>query len=71
MVGDGGTARCSIRGQLRFVQLDQVLHLSARAIETVVNPFRRTVGDVRDDEADIEPERCRLDAGDGAPLAVP
>ena len=53
------------------MQLNQVLHLSARAIETVVDPFRRSGGDARDDKADVEPKRGRLDAGDGAALAAP
>ena len=56
---------------LRLVQLDEVLGLPARAIEGVVNPFRRAVFDVGDDEAGVEPERGGFDAGDGAPLAVP
>ena len=58
MTRDGRTAGCSIRSQLRFVQLHQVLHLTARAIESVVAVrLRRAVGDVCDNEADIEPER--------------
>jgi hypothetical protein len=71
LIGNGRTARCAIGRELRLVELDQVLGLSARAIETVVNPFRRAVLDVGDDEADIETERRRLDAGDCAPRTVP
>ena len=71
LVADGGTAGGSIGSELRLVQLDEVLGLPARAIEGVVNPFRRAVFDVGDDEAGVEPERGGFDAGDGAPLAVP
>ena len=56
LVGERGAARCAIRGQLRLVQLDQVLRLAARAVESVVDPFGRTVVEVGDDEADVEPE---------------
>ena len=35
------------------------------------NPFAEPWAMFRNDEADIEPERGGLDAGDGAPLAVP
>ncbi len=50
----------SIGGQLRFLQLDQVAGLSARTIKALANPFRRTVGNICDGEADVGPERCRL-----------
>ncbi len=41
--------------QLLLVQLDQVLHLPARVVEAIVNPLRRAMLQVRDDEADVEP----------------
>ena len=71
LIGDWRATRCAIGGKLRFVQLDQVLGLTARAIEAVVKPFRRAVREIGDDEADVEAEPRRLDAGDGAPLSVP
>ena len=40
LIGDWRATRCAIGGKLRFVQLDQVLGLTARAIEAVVKPFR-------------------------------
>ena len=43
--------------------------LPARAIEAVVEPLRRTVGEIGDDKADIEAEPRRLDAGDSAETA--
>ena len=58
-------------GQLRFVHLDQVFSLSARAIKRVVYPLRRSLLDVGDHKADVEPEPRRLNAGDGAALFVP
>ena len=54
--------------ELALVQLDQILRLAARAIEAFVEPFGRAVLEVGDDEADVEAEPRRLDAGDGAPL---
>ena len=60
LIGDGRAARRAVGGQLRLVQLDQVLGLSARAIEAVVHPFRRAVLEIGDDEADVEPERAWL-----------
>jgi hypothetical protein len=53
------------------VQLDQVLGLSAGAIETVVNPLGRADAQAGDDVADVEPLLGRLDAGDDAALAMP
>jgi hypothetical protein len=53
------------------VQLDQVLGLSTRAIETVIEPFGRTVIEIGDDEADVEAEPRRLDTSNGAPFAIP
>jgi len=70
LIGDGGTTGRSIGGQLGLVQLDQVLGLTARAIEAVVDPFWRAMINIGDDEADIGPELRRLDSGDGASLPV-
>ena len=53
------------------MQLDQILGLTARAIEVVVKPFRRAVREIGDDEANVEAEPRRLDARDGAALLVP
>ena len=71
LIGDSGTAGCAIRRELRLVQLDQVLRLTARAIQAVVDPFRRAVFESCDDETDIEAERRGFDARDGAALAGP
>ena len=71
LICDRGTAGRSIGSELRLVQLNEVLGLPARAMEGGVNPFRRAVFDVGDDETGIEPERSGFDAGDGAPLAAP
>ena len=47
------------------MQLDEVLRLLTRTVECVVNPFRRAVFDVGDDEADleVEPHRRTTNAG--------
>jgi hypothetical protein len=71
LIGDRRPTRRAIGGELRFVQLDQVLGLTARAIKVVVKPFRRAMREIGDDEADVEAEPRRLDAGDGAPVSVP
>ena len=71
LIGDRRPARRAIGGKLRLVQLDQVLGLTARAIKAVVKPFRRAMREIGDDEADVEAEPRRLDAGDGAALSVP
>src|ERR1700677_1611372 len=71
LICDRGTTGRSIGSELRLVQFNEVLGLSARAIEGVVDPFGRAVFDVGDDEAGVEPERSGFDAGDGAPLAAP
>ena len=54
LIGDRRAARRAIGGELRLVQLDQVLGLTARAIEAVVKPFGRAMREIGDDEADVE-----------------
>src|SRR5271166_6489374 len=46
--------------------LDQVLCLSARAVATVIEPLRGTVGDVCNNVADVETFSRRLDPRDNA-----
>src|SRR5580700_6934321 len=41
LVGERRTAAGAVRGELRLVQLDQVLGLAARAIEAVIDPLGR------------------------------
>ena len=57
--------------ELALVQLDQVLGLAARAVQRLIDPCSRALGDVGDHEADVEAEPGCLDAGDGAALAGP
>src|SRR6202041_3332506 len=45
--------------------------LAARAIQAVVDPLGRADIEAGDDEADVEAAHCRLNAGDGAPFAIP
>jgi len=54
----------AIGGELRFVQLDQILGLAARAIQAVVDPLGRTDIEAVDNEADVEAEHRRLNTGD-------
>ena len=70
LIGDSGTAGRAIRRELRLVQLDQVLRLSACAIQALVKPLGRAVFEIGD-EADIEAERRGFNARDGAALAGP
>jgi len=53
------------------MQLDQILGLAARAIQTVVDPLGRADIEAGDDEADVEAEHRRLNTGDGTPFAIP
>ena len=48
------------------MQLDQVLRLTTRAIQVVVDPFGGAAFEIGDDEADIEAERRGFDTRDGA-----
>ena len=71
LIGEQRTTGSSIRRQLGLVQFDQIFHLRTRAIERVVDMLGRSVRDVGDDEADIEPQLGCFDAGADAPLAFP
>ena len=53
------------------MQLDEIFRLSASAVEGLVEPLGRAVIEIGDDEADVETEPRRLDAGDGTPLLAP
>ena len=70
LVGERGTATGAVGSELRLVQLDQIFGLAARAIQAVVDPFRRADVETGDDEADVEAEPGRLDPGDGAAFAA-
>jgi hypothetical protein len=56
LVGERRTATGAIGGELRFMQLDQILGLAARAIQAVVDPLGRADIEAGDDEADVEAE---------------
>ncbi len=62
LIGERRTTRGSVGAKLRLVKLDEVLRLSARAVETVVEPLRRAIWEIGDDKADIEAEPRRFDA---------
>src|SRR4051794_26472475 len=71
LVGERRTATGAIGGELRLMQLDQILGLAARAIQAVVDPLGRADIEAGDDETDVETEHRRLNTGDGAPFAIP
>ena len=71
LIGERRTTGSAVRRQLAFVQFDQIFHLSARAIERVVDMFWRAIGDVGDDVADIQPQFRCFDAGADATLNLP
>ena len=71
LVGGRVPAGGAVGGQLRFVEFDQVLGLTAGAVEVGVEPFGRAGGDVRDHVADVEAEPRGLDAGSDAALLSP
>ena len=56
LVGERRTATGAIGGELRLMQLDQILGLAARAIQAVVDPLGRADIEAGDDEADVEAE---------------
>lgn len=53
------------------MHLDQVLGLTAGAVEDVVDMLGGTLTKVGDDEADVEAHRGRLDAGADAAFLLP
>ena len=59
LIGQRRAARGPVRGELRLVQLDQVLGLAAGAIGAVIEPFRRAEAPIGDDEADEQPKPDR------------
>ncbi len=67
LIGERRAARCAVGAELGLVQLDEDLRLSARAIETVVEPFGRAVGKIGDDAADVEAEPSRSPAATRMP----
>ena len=71
LIGERRAAGGSIRRQLALVQLDQIFHLAARAIERVADMFGRAGCDVGDDVADVQPELRRFDTGADASLGPP
>jgi hypothetical protein len=71
LVSERRTATGAIGGELRLVQLDQILGLAARAIQAVVDPLGRADIEAGNDEADVEAELGRLNTGDGSPFAIP
>lgn len=71
LVGERRTTAGAIGGELRLMQLDQILGLAARAIQADVDPLGRTDIEAGDDEADVEAKHGRLNTGDGAAFAIP
>ena len=71
LVGDGPSAGGSVGGEMGLVGLDQILGLTSGTVEALVDDARGDLLDVGDDEADVEGEPCRFDAGNGAALARP
>ena len=71
LIGERRAAAGAVGGELGLVQLDQVLGLAARAVETGIEPLGGAGADVGDDVADIETVPRRLDAcGDAARSAT-
>ena len=70
LVGGGLGAGGAVGGEVEFVSLDQVLGLSPRAIDLLVERLGQTA-QIGDDEAAIGALRSGLDAGDDAALDFP
>ena len=62
LIGQRRAATGAVGGELGLVQLDQVLRLTAGAVETFIQPPRSAAADVGDHIADIEALPCGLDA---------
>src|SRR5260370_1008120 len=71
LVGERAAAAGAVGGELRFVQLDQVLGLAAGAVEGLIDMLGRAGVEARDDKANVEPLCRRLAAGTGAALPLP
>ena len=71
LVGARAAAAGAVGSELGLVQLDQVLRLTAGAIDTLIDMLSRSGLDAGDDEADVEALGGGLDAGAGAALFVP
>src|SRR5688572_26478589 len=65
--GAGG----AVRGQMKFVGLQQVLHAAPLAVFALIEPLRPAVGEVGDDVAGIDPVRSGFDPGNDPALALP
>src|SRR3546814_991510 len=71
LIGIGRAARCSVAGELGLVALDQVLGLTTRAVERVVDVLGRSCCQRGDDIADVHAQRAGLDPCNDATLALP
>jgi hypothetical protein len=71
LIGQRRAATGAIRGELCLVQFDEVLGLTTRAVETVIQPFGVVARDVGDGVADIKTHGGGLDAGCDTALAAP
>ncbi len=54
LVGDRRSATCAVGGKLALVHFDEVLGLTAGAVDHVIDVLGRSLSDVGHDEADIE-----------------
>src|SRR3546814_10969343 len=70
-IGIGRAARGSVAGELGLVALDQVLGLTTRAVERVVDVPGRSCCQRGDDIADVHAQRAGLDPCNEATLALP
>ena len=71
LVGQRRTAGGAVGGELRLVQLDQVLRLPGRAVEVIVKPGRVAGCHVGHDVAGIETASGAFEARDDALLSGP
>jgi hypothetical protein len=56
LVGVGGTARRPVAPELAFMKLDQVLSLTAGAVQRIIDIFSAAAGQRCDNEADVKTE---------------
>lgn len=64
LVGGGAPARCPVALELGLVEFDEVFGPATAAIGELIEPLGCGAFQRGHDGADVQPERCRLDAGD-------
>jgi len=71
LIGQRAAAAGAVGSELSLMQFDQVLCLTACAVQRLVDVFGRSGLDAGDDEADVEALRGGLDPSTGTAVSFP